>query len=271
MSLTVGTGPLGDNRAGRFNFEAPERGAILWDPVPQRIRAIFARETIVDSTRSKLLHETGHLPIYYFPREDVRMDLLEPSDKRTHCPYKGDASYWSITVGPRSAPDAVWAYPDPLESAQFLRDHVAFYWDELDEWFAEDEQLFGHPRDPYSRIDVYKTTRRVRASVDGELIAESTRAKVLFETALPPRYYLPREDFRAELLPSSKKTRCAYKGSASYWHVRVGERTLEDLVWTYADPQHDAEPVRDLLSFFNERVDLELDGVRQERPQSQWS
>jgi uncharacterized protein (DUF427 family) len=118
---------------------------------------------------------------------------------------------------------------------------------------------------------VYKTTRRVRVSIDGELVADSTRAKVLFETALPPRYYLPREDFHAELVPSSKKTRCAYKGSASYWHVRVGEQTLEDLVWTYADPQHDALLVRDLLSFFNERVDLELDGVRQERPRTQWS
>ena len=271
MSLTVGTGPLAKDRAGRFNFETPEHGAILWDPVPHRIRALFGGEAIVDSTRAKLLHETGHLPVYYFPRDDVRMDLLEPSEKRTRCPYKGEASYWTIRVGRRSAQDAVWAYEEPLESAQFLRDHVAFYWDKLDEWFAEEEQLFGHPRDPYSRIDVYKTSRVVRASLDGVVVAESSRAKILFETALPPRYYLPREDFLAELVPSSKKTRCAYKGSASYWHVRIGERTFEDLVWSYPEPQHDAEPVRDLFSFFNEKVDVELDGVPQERPQTQWS
>ncbi len=272
VSLTVGSGPLGTNRAGTFNFETPERGAILWDPVPQRIRAVFAKETVVDSTRAKLLHETDHLPVYYFPRDDVRMELLDPSEKRTRCPYKGEARYWTLRVGDRSAPDAMWAYPEPLDSAQFLRDHVAFYWDELDEWFAEDEQLFGHPRDPYSRIDVYKTSRHVRVSLDGELLADSRRAKVLFETALPPRYYLPPDDVRTELLvPSSKKTRCAYKGSASYWHVRVGDRLVEDLVWAYPEPQHDAEPVRDLLCFFNERVDLELDGVPQERPKTQWS
>lgn len=271
MSLTVGTGPLGAHRAGRFNFATPEQGAILWDPVPHRIRALFAGETIVDSTRAKLLHETGHLPVYYFPQDDVRMDLLEPSEKHTHCPYKGDASYWTIRVGDRTAADAAWGYPEPLETADFIRGHIAFYWDELDEWFAEDEQLFGHPRDPYSRIDVYKTSRHVRASIDGEVIAESSRAKILFETGLPPRYYLPREDFRAELVPSEKKSRCAYKGSASYWHVRIGDRTIEDLVWSYPEPQHDAEPVRDLYSFFSEKLDLDLDGVRQERPETQWS
>ena len=272
MSLTVGTGPLAENRGGRFNFETPERGAILWDPVPQRIRALFGGETIVDSTRAKLLHETGHLPVYYFPEEDVRADLLEPSDKHTHCPFKGEARYWSLRVGERRAPEAMWAYPEPIESAQFLRDHVAFYWDELDEWFAEDEQLFGHPRDPYSRIDVYKTTRHVRVLRDGEVLADTRRAKVLYETALPPRYYLPHEDVRTELLvPSSKRTRCAYKGSASYWHARLGDRVAEDLVWSYPAPQHDAAPVRDLLCFFNERVDLELDGELGERPLTQWS
>jgi uncharacterized protein (DUF427 family) len=272
VSLTVGSGPLGPSRGGTFNFETPEQGAILWDPVPQRIRAVFAKEVVLDSTRAKLLHETGHLPVYYFPQDDVRMELLEASEKRTHCPYKGDAHYWSLSVGDRRAPDAMWAYPEPIESAQFLRGHVAFYWEALDEWFAEDEQLFGHPRDPYSRIDVYKSSRHVRVSLDGEVLADTRRAKVLFETALPPRYYLPPDDVRTELLvPSSKKTRCAYKGSASYWHVRVGDRLVEDLVWTYPEPQHDAEPVRDLLCFFNERVDLEVDGERVERPQTQWS
>ena len=111
----------------------------------------------------------------------------------------------------------------------------------------------------------------MRVLRDGALLAETRRAKILFETALPPRYYLPVEDVRAELLPSAKKTRCAYKGSASYWSVRAGERVYDDLVWTYTDPQLDAVPVRDLVCFFNERVDLELDGELQERPESPWS
>ncbi len=274
MSLTVGTGPFAKEPVGEFNFrvEPPTGSVLFFDLVPQRIRAIVAKETVVDSRRAKLLHETGHLPVYYFPEDDVRFDLLEPSEKRTHCPHKGDASYWSIRVEGRVAPDAVWAYREPIEPAAFLAGHVALYWERVDEWFAEDTQLFGHPRDPYSRIDVYKSSRHVRVLRDGELLAETRRAKVLFETALPPRYYIPVEDVRTELLvPSPTKSRCAYKGSASYWHVRVGDRLVEDLVWTYSDPQHDAEPVRDMLSFFNERVDLELDGEREERPQTQWS
>ena len=112
----------------------------------------------------------------------------------------------------------------------------------------------------------------MRVLRDGEVLADSRRAKVLFETVLPPRYYLPAEDVRTELLePSGTKSRCAYKGSASYWHVRVGDRLVDDLVWSYPDPQHDGEPVRDLFCFFNERVDLELDGEIQQRPRTQYS
>ena len=273
MSLTVGSGPFGKQPSGRFNTTIEPPGRLLfWDSVPYRIRAVFAKETILDSTRVQVLYETGHLPVWYFPEDDLRADLLEPSQTSTHCPYKGDASYRSIRVGDRVAPDAVWSYPQPIESAPFLAGYSALVWDAVDEWFVEDEQAFGHPRDPYHRIDVYPTTRHVRVSLDGEVLADSRRAKLLAETGLPPRYYLPPEDVRTELLvPSAKKTRCAYKGSASYWHVRVGERLEEDLVWTYRQPQLDATPVRDLLCFFNERVDLDVDGERSERPQTQWS
>jgi uncharacterized protein (DUF427 family) len=117
MSLTVGKGPFAKKAAGRFNTEiVPPTGAVLFfDPVPQRIRGVFAGETVVDSGDAKLLHETGHLPVYYFPLENVRQDLLDPSEKRTHCPHKGDARYWSLRVGNREEPDAVWAYDDLLE------------------------------------------------------------------------------------------------------------------------------------------------------------
>jgi uncharacterized protein (DUF427 family) len=274
MSLTVGRGPFGKEPVGRFNTEiAPPTGAVLYfDPVPQRIRALFAGETVVDSSNAKLLHETGHLPVYYFPLGDVRVDLLERSERRTHCPHKGEASYWSLRVGGRAAPDAVWGYEEPIEPASFLREHVALYWHVADEWFAEDEQLFGHARDPYSRIDVYRTSRRVQVTVGDELVADSVRTRALFETGLPTRYYFPAEDVRLELLePSPKRTRCAYKGSASYWHVRAGGELHDDLAWTYANPQHDAELVRDHIAFFNERVDLDVDGAREERPRTQWS
>jgi uncharacterized protein (DUF427 family) len=273
MALTAGRGPFSRDPAGRFNIEIdPSRAVLFWDPVPQRVRAIVAGETLADSERVMLLHETGHLPVYYFPQEDLRAELLEESDHTTTCPHKGAARYWSIRVGGRRIPNVVWAYPEPIEQAAFLTGYASLYWNSVDEWFVEDEQAFGHPRDPYARIDVYPTTRHVRVLRDGEVLADSRRAKVLFETSLPPRYYLPAEDVRTELLePSSTKTTCAYKGSASYWHVRVGDRLIEDLVWSYPEPQHDAERVRDLYCFFNERVDVELDGVVGERPRTQFS
>jgi len=274
MSLTAAAGPFGKHPSGRFNFpvEPPTGAAIYWQPVPHRIRAFVGGEVLVDTRRAHLLHETGHLPVYYFPPGEVRDDLLVASDHMTHCPHKGDASYWTIRVGRREEPNAVWGYEQPLAPVSFIAGHRALYWHVADEWFCEDEQLFGHPRDPFHRIDVYRSTVHVRVSLDGKLLAESRRAKVLYETGLPPRWYLPPDDVRVELLePSGKKTRCAYKGSASYWHVRVGDRREDDLVWTYAEPQHDAEPVRDLLCFFDERVDVEVDGERLDRPQTQWS
>jgi uncharacterized protein (DUF427 family) len=274
VSLTASTGPFSGKSPGRFNFqfETPTGTVVFWEPVPQRIRGIVDGETVVDSTNAKLLHATGHLPVYYFPDEDVRTELLVASDTHTVCPYKGEASYHSLRIGDRVVDDAAWYYPEPVESAPFLAGHMAFYWNKVDEWYAEDEQLFGHPRDPYARIDVYPTSRRVRVSVDGQVIADSVRAKALFESNLPTRWYLPRDDVRLELLESSdKQTRCAYKGLASYWHVRIGETVHEDLAWTYPQPQHDAEPVRDLICFFDEHVDVEIDGELQERPVTQWS
>jgi uncharacterized protein (DUF427 family) len=273
MSLTAGTGPFGKRPAGRFNFEPNPPGATLfWEQVPQRVRAFVAKQPIVDSRRAHLLHETGHLPVYYFPTEDVRWDLLEQSERRTHCPWKGEASYWSIRVGQRHVPDAVWAYREPIEDATFIGGHVALDWSSIDEWFVEEAQAFGHPRDPYHRIDVYPTLQHVRVLVEGQQVAESRTALALFETGHPTRYYLPAEDIRWEMLePSPTKTRCAYKGSASFWHVRIGEILHEDVFWTYRDPQHDAEQVRDRISFFQERSDLELDGGREERPVTQWS
>lgn len=268
MSLTVGSGPFGRRPAGRFSPDLQVPDALLYfDDDPRRIRAIFAGQTIADSARVKLLHESGRLPVYYFPKSDVLDDVLVPSERTESSPAKGAATYWSVRVDDRIVPDAAWSWSEPL-----LSDHIALDWDSMDEWFAEDDQLFGHPRDPYSRIDVHKSARHVRVSRDGVVLAETRRSRILFETALPPRYYIPPEDVRTELLiPSTTRTRCAYKGSAAYWSVRIGERVVDDLVWSYPQPQHDAEPVCDLLCFFDERVDVELDGEPAPRPQTQWS
>lgn len=253
MSLTAGSGPFGKQPKGRFNFapEAPTGSVLFWEPVPYRLRALVAGETVVDTRGAHLLHETGHLPVYYVPFADLRADLLERTETRTRCPHKGEASYWTIRTPRREAPDAVWAYEDPLDSASFLRGYAALYWHVPDDWFAEEDALFGHPRDPYHRVDVYRTSQRVRVTVGSKTVADSVRTKAVFETGHPARYYFPAEDVRTELLePSPTGTRCAYKGAASYWHVD----SVEDAAWTYAEPLCDGEPLRDLICFREDLV-----------------
>lgn len=262
VSLTFGSGPFGARAAGRFNFDpGPPDPLLYFERTPLRIRALFGGETVVDSGGAMILHESGRLPVYWFPRADVRTDLLRPSERREEMPGKGEARYWDLEVAGRRAPEAALEIERPVDSAAFLADHLTLDWHAMDEWFAEDDQLFGHLRDPYTRIDVLRTTRHVRVLLDGEVLADTRRSRMLVETGLPPRFYIPPEDVRTELLvPSSSRTRCAYKGSASYWHVRVGDRLEEDVVWSYPDPRHDAEPVRDLLCFFSERVEVEVEG-----------
>ena len=268
MGLTMGKGPLGPERAGRFNFSfEPPEPLLYLDPFPARVRAILAGETVVDSRDALLLHESGHLPVFWFPRADLREDLVGPSGRTEPSPGKGELSFSALVAGGRELPDAVREATDP-----FLAGLVTLDWDAMDEWFVEDEQLFGHPKDPYSRIDVLKTTRHVRVLLDGEVLADTRRSLMLLEATLPPRFYIPPEDARTERLePSSNRSRCAYKGSAAYWHVRVGDRLVPDLVWAYPVAAREVDLIRDHLCFFNERVDLELDGEAGERPATQWS
>ena len=237
MSLTVGSGPFGHRPGGRFDFEPPDRVVYLEDS-PRRIRAVLGSETVIESRRVRLLHETGSLPIFVFPEEDVRADRL-PAESVSR---------------PDAAPGHV---------------HVA--WDAVDAWFEEEEELFGHPRDPYHRIDVRDSSRHVRVLVEGELVAESRRPLVLFETGLPPRYYLRPDEVRLDLLePHGKKTRCAYKGVATHWSARVGGQLAEAVAWSYTAPDDDGKPIKGLIAFYNELVDLEVDGEVQERPRTQW-
>ena len=273
MTLTIGTGPFGDQGVGRFNFEvtAPEGHALYFEESPRRVRAVFGGETVADSGSVTLLHERDHLPLYYFPEADVRMDLLEATDHTTHCPFKGDASYWSVKVGERVAEDAAWSYPEPIEGCPPISGFMSFYWDAMDSWFEEDEEVFVHARDPYHRVDVLDSSRHVKVSVSGEVIADTIHPKLLFETGLPTRYYIPPEDVdREKLVPSESQTRCPYKGTASYMSVREREEG-EDLIWYYPEPIPAVEKISDHLCFYNEKTDLEVDGEALSRPKTRFS
>jgi|SRR5581483_5256834 len=263
MGMMTGTGPLGRRPAGTFNTEQ----TLYLEPCPKRVRVVVAGETIADSRDVMLLQEAGHQPIYYFPSGDVRSSCLEPSDRHTRCPRKGKASYYDIQAGDTVVEAGAWYYPSVLDGAPAqLAGMIAFYWNRMDQWFEEDEEVFVHPRDPYHRVDIVASDRHVRVLLDGEVLADSTRPVALFESNLPVRWYLPRQDVRAELKDSDTVTRCPYKGVASYHKV-----SGQDLVWCYRDPIQEAARIQGLVCFFNEQVDIELDGELQERPESPWS
>jgi uncharacterized protein (DUF427 family) len=274
MGLMSGAGPFAPTPAGRFNFEPPPAGQALYlDPSPKRVRAVLNNETIADSRAAFLLHESGNQPVYYFPAQDVRSDLLEPTDHRTTCATKGEASYYTARVGSRLEENVAWSYPTPVDDAPpALAGLIAFYFNRIDTWLEEDEEIVGHPRDPYHRIDLLRTSDQLRFMKRGEVLAETTRAIALFETSLPTRWYLPREDVTAGLEPSDTHTICPYKGTASYFNVRLADGTLvKDLVWYYADPREDVGRIGGLVCFYNERIEISLNGVALERPDSPWS
>ena len=193
-----------------------ENEVIRIEPTPKWLRGVVRGETVVDSRRAVLLFEDRHVPAYYFPEADVRADLLKPSDRSTHCPRKGDALYYSIEIGDHVIEDAAWYYPKPsasdpkLDRTPDLRGYLAFYWDKVDRWLEEEEEVFVHARDPYKRVDIARSSRHVRVLVEDTVVADTHRPVLLFETGLPVRYYIPPLDVRMDLLkPSSRVTACA--------------------------------------------------------------
>ena len=256
MTLTLSDGPLATTAPDTVNYaiDGPAH-RILFGSFPRRVRATIGGETIFDTVDGKLLHESNILPVLYVPTVDVRMDLLEPTDHSTHCPFKGDAAYWTIVVGDRRAENAVWGYPEPIAGAEWLGDHVAFYWDALDHWYDEDEEVFGHLRDPYHRVDARPATAEVVVRIDGEELARSSHPLVVSETGLPNRWYLPAGDVRLDRLePSASSTHCPYKGQASYWSF--GDRP--DVGWAYQEPMTEAEALRGRIAFAGDDVEIEV-------------
>jgi uncharacterized protein (DUF427 family) len=272
MGLMTGTGPLSRDPAGTHNFDVPDPGrAVYIEPCDKWIRVIVGGETIADTRHALLVSESGHQPVYYFPPEDVRAEVLEPSDRHTRCPKKGEASYYTIRAGDKVVEAGAWYYPEPIEGVEPLKDRIAFYWDRMDQWFEEDEEVFVHPRDPYHRVDVIPTSRHIKISIDGEVLAESDHAMALFESNLPTRWYLPRDDVSAELVPTDTVTRCPYKGTAAYYAVkRENGETVKDLIWYYDDPLSAVDRIAGRLCFFNERCDVEVDGELEGRPETTW-
>ena len=240
-------------------------------PCAKRVRVKFGGETIIDTTRSILMLESTYIPVYYFPWQDFKSEFADKTAHSSHCPFKGEASYWTLKVGGKTAENAVWGYEAPYDEAHQLAGMVALYWQPMDGWYEEDEEVFGHARDPNVRLDILNSSRPVRVEIGGMVIAESKRTRFLFETGLAPRHYIPREDVRMDLLTESeRRTRCPYKGEAQYFSLSSGGETIDDIAWSYAQPLPEATPITDYICFHKRQADgIYVDGVRQENMQSE--
>lgn len=266
-------------------------GELRHEPTAKRIRAVLDGGTVVDTTRALLIWEPRRIvPSYAIPREDVAAELV-PLDEAAadaagtlgvrvpelsrrpvldpsvpFAVHTTDGRAAGLRAGDQHRPEAGFYPADPDLAGYVVLDFRAF-----DAWYEEDEPNVGHPRDPFHRIDVLPSSRHVQVELDGHVLAESSRPALLFETMLPARYYLPQDDIRADLTPSATRTYCAYKGQASYWSASAGGRAMPDIAWTYQQPLHDAAQVRGLIAFFNEHLDVIVDGERLDRPMTPWS
>jgi uncharacterized protein (DUF427 family) len=232
---------------------------------PKWIRVIFGGVTVADSKQVLVVTETGRLPVYYFPLEDVKTELIAWSEQRENLGNKGEAVYGDITVDNLVFERAAWQYPEPAGESSVIQGYVSFAWKQADAWYEEEEQIFVHARDPYSRIDAIPSSRHVQVYIGGRLIADSRRPVILYETGLTPRYYLPKEDIRFDLLkPSATTTQCPYKGTATYWSaLHEDGQTTQDIVWSYAEALPEVHEIAGRLSFYNEEVDaIYIDGVQ---------
>ena len=226
-----------------------------WIAVPKWIRVRFGDQFIADSRRVMLMR--GMPPVYYFPKEDVKMDCLNRSEKTEESDDLGSAGFWHVKVGGASADNAAWCYEHPPQDAPAgLSSYIAFKWSAMDVWMEEDEVVYAHPRDPYSRIDIRYSSQHVRVDVGGHTVAESHAPVILFETGAPPRYYLKPADVRMDLLkPTDLHTECPYKGVASYYSVVIDGEEFKNIVWYYPFPYPEMSKIRGLLTFYPEKAD----------------
>ena len=240
------------------------------EPVPRRIRAVLAGITVLDTTSARYVWEWPRYPQYYVPLGDVRDGVLVP-EGRSQISRLGTVELHGLRVGDTERPRAAKVVTD--SDTEGLVGTVRFDWGALDAWFEEDEQVFVHPRDPFVRVDALRSARNVRVELDGTILADSSSPVMVFETGLPTRYYLPRTDLElGRLVPTETVTACPYKGiTGGYWSALVDDAVHPDIAWSYDFPTRELQPIAGLVAFYNERVDIILDGRRLERPATHFS
>jgi uncharacterized protein (DUF427 family) len=248
------------------------------EPSPRRVGVRVGDTVVAESTQALLLawYGPGMLPTYCLPADDVRTDLLRPSEP------PGPGQGWGhdtpftvahdVVVGDEVVARAAMRIDSPPSALGDVEGMWTFTWDDGVSWYEEALEVHVHARDPHKRVDVLPSDRHVRIELDGHVLAESRRAHALFETTLPTRWYFPPEDVHRDLLVESPTaTSCPYKGTARYWSVRVGGTEHRDLAWSYPDPVVECPRIAGLVCFFNERVDVVVDGEREATGETPWS
>ncbi|GJJ06289.1 hypothetical protein Clacol_000480 [Clathrus columnatus] len=227
----------------------------------KRIRVFHAGVYLVDSQNAKLVWLHERYPTYWFLESELPKEYLKPTQSGNK-----DTTIYDLTLGEQ--PQGVITHHHIGKLAGLF----TIKFDKVDMWFEEDEEIFVHPKDPYKRVDIIQSKRHVRVEVNGVEVANTTSPKLLFETSLPTRTYIPKVDCHLELLkPSSLKTSCPYKGDASYYHVQTPSGLVENVVWWYPTTVLECVPIKGLVAFYDEKVDVWIDGVKQERPKTHFS
>lgn len=246
---------------------AAVRGRV--EPAPRRVRGYAGGQLIFDTTAARYVWEVPYYPQYYIPWDDVNADFLTDENHAQRVQF-GPSRTYALTAGTTIVASAARVFD--AEGDGPVAGLVRFEWSSI-EWFEEDESIVGHPRNPYARVDALRSHRHVRVKVDGVVVADTQSPVLLFETGLPTRYYIDRTDVAFEhLVPSDTETLCPYKGTTSgYWSVRAGDSVQADLAWTYAYPLPSVAAIAGLVAFYNEKVDIILDGVHIPRARTHFS
>ncbi|KAF9037625.1 hypothetical protein BJ165DRAFT_1502130 [Panaeolus papilionaceus] len=228
----------------------------------KRIRTYLGGVCLIDTSKAKLVWLNRYYPQYFFTKDDLPPWYLEVELQDEH-----KIIYNLLIEGPKAKNAIALHLKGPLA------DLLEVKFDKMDAWFEEEEQIYVHPKDPYKRVDVLPSSRHIRIEVGGIEIANTRRPLLLFETSLPTRYYIPKTDCRMDLwTPSIKVTSCPYKGTAHYYNVALSSgETFNDIIWCYSHPTTECTGIRGLVAFFDEKVDVWIDDVKQERPVTSWT
>ncbi len=234
----------------------------IYEPTSRWIRASYDGKIVANSKKSMLMIESSVELDYYFPKEDIRLDLLEVSD-HVEISDRGKRIYWNLKLGETIIEKAAWTY-EKHENRPDFRGYIAITWHKMDHWHEEEEEVFDEPRNPYYRVDTIKSSRHIEVFIEGIKIADTRSPNIVFETHLPTRYYIPKEDVQLEhLIPNNTKTVCPYKGFASYYDVKINKNKYENIVWTYLNPIPEAPKLKNMLAFWPEkdkRLQIFVDG-----------